>query len=182
MLDETSVIASTTEQLREGHQVARPQHVEPFTRPEQLLRSNNDKVFIANASERLSRFSSRMVEDSETHETRIIPKIQMTNWLGDKVVLSAGIQLPEMSDSLGENFKTAVTQRFSANGLTISPQGLPIKATLKKDATSESKKVCDTISVAITDPSCNGGKKTFILTRVFLAILSFLSLLFQGWF
>jgi hexosaminidase len=135
---ETSVIASTTEQLREGHQVARPQHVEPFTRPEQLLRSNNDKVFIANASERLSRFSSRMVEDSETHETRIIPKIQMTNWLGDKVVLSAGIQLPEMSDSLGENFKTAVTQRFSANGLTISPQGLPIKATLKKDATSES--------------------------------------------
>jgi hexosaminidase len=135
---ETSVIASTTEKLMEGHQVSRPQHVAPFTRPEQLLRSADDKVVIANTKERLSRFSSRMVASSITQEPRIIPKLQTANWSGDTVKLSTGIRLPEMPSSLGESLATAVTQRFNANALTISPQGLPIKATLKKDATPES--------------------------------------------
>jgi hexosaminidase len=139
---ETSVIASTTEQLLEGHQVSRPQHVAPFTRPEQLLRNADDKVAIANTSERLSRFSSRMVDDSAessvSQETRIIPKLHTANWSGNRVELSAGIQLPKMSDSLSKSLVTAATQRFNANSLKINSQGLPIKTKLQQDATPES--------------------------------------------
>jgi hexosaminidase len=135
---ETRVIASTTEQLTAGHQVARPQHVEPFTRPEQLFRNANDKVLIANASERFERFSSPMVETQISHNSRIIPKLYSANWSGETVEILAGIRLPEMPDSLSENFAIAVTQRFNANTLPISQQGLPIKTTLQLTATPES--------------------------------------------
>jgi hexosaminidase len=135
---ETSVIASTTEQLIEGHQVPRPQHIEPFTRPEQLLRNADDNVIIASTNERFSRFSSRMVENTISHKVRIIPKLHTSNWSGDSIQLSAGIQLPVMQDSLSENFAAAVTQRFIANSLQISPQGLPIKTKLLVNAAPES--------------------------------------------
>jgi hexosaminidase len=135
---ETSVIASTTEQLTAGHQVARPQHVKAFARPEQLLRNANDKVLIANASERFARFSSRMVESQISHNSRIIPKLHSANWSGETVELLAGTRLPEMPASLSENFAIAVTQRFNANSLQISQQGLPIKTTLHIGATPES--------------------------------------------
>jgi hexosaminidase len=157
---ETSVIASTTERLMEGHQVARPQHVEPFTRPEQLLRNADDKVVIADANERLSRFSSRMVESSITQEPRIIPKLHTANWSGDTVELSTGIQLPEMPSSLGESLSkslaTAVTQRFNANALKISPQGLPIKTKLQIDAIPESYALlikADSVQIEYADPA-----------------------------
>jgi hexosaminidase len=136
--DETSVIASTTEQLTEGHQIVRPQHVEPFLRPEQLLRKADDKVAIADSDERFYRFSSRIVENTVSQKPRIIPKLHNANWSGDTVKLSAGIQLPEMPNTVTENFAAAVTQRFNANSLQISPQGLPIKAKLHLDAAPES--------------------------------------------
>ena len=135
---ETSVITATTEQLTEGHQVARPQHVEPFTRPEQLLRNADDKVAIATPSERFSRFSSRTINNAVSHGPRIIPKLQTANWSGDSVELSEGIRLPDMSNTLSENFATAVTQRFSANSFPISQQGLPIKTKRLIDATPQS--------------------------------------------
>jgi hexosaminidase len=134
---ETSVIASTTEQLTEGHQVPRPQHVEPFTRPEQLLRNDADKVVIANVNERFTRFSSRIVESSVTHKSRIIPKLHTTNWSGKRIELSAGIRLPEMPNTVKENFAAAITQRFNANSLQISPLGLLIKTKQQIDTTPQ---------------------------------------------
>jgi hexosaminidase len=135
---ETSVIASTTEQLIEGHQVARPQHVEPFTRPQQLLRNADDKVDIADTNERFSRFSSRVPEDTVSQKSRIIPKLHTANWSDDTVQLSAGIRLPHMPNTVKENVVAAVTQRFNANALQISQQGLPIKTKLQDTGTPES--------------------------------------------
>ena len=135
---ETSVIASTTEKLTAGHQVPRPQHVVPFTRPEQQLRNADDNVVIATTNERYSRFSSRILEGTKSDQSRIIPKLLNTNWSGDTIQLSAGIQLPEMAKSLSENFAAAVTQRFNTNSLQINPQGLPIKTKLHIGATPES--------------------------------------------
>lgn len=135
---ETSVIASTTEQLTAGHQIARPQHVEPFVRPEQLLRSADDKVAIASPAERFSRFSSRTIQSPVSHKPRIIPNLQTANWSGNSVELSAGIRLPEMPNTLQKDFASAVTQRFNANSLAISQEGLPIKAKLLKDAPAQS--------------------------------------------
>tara|TARA_R110002153_G_scaffold124543_8_gene271020 strand:- start:4439 stop:7084 length:2646 start_codon:yes stop_codon:yes gene_type:complete len=135
---ETSVIAATTEQLSEGHQVARPQHVEPFNRPEQLLRNADDNVAIANPSERFSRFSSRTLDNTVSHEPRIIPKLKTAKWSGNSVELSEGIRLPDMSNTISENITAAVTQRFNANSFPISQQGLPIRAKLLIDATPQS--------------------------------------------
>jgi len=135
---ETSIIAATTEQLREGDQVPRPQHVEPFTRPEQQRRNADDKVAIASANERFSRFSSRIVKSTVSQAPRIIPKLNTANWSGDNVELTAGIRLADKSNTITENIAAAVTQRFSANSLEISPQGLPIKAKLHTDATPQS--------------------------------------------
>lgn len=139
---ETSVIASTTEQLFAGHQISRPQHVEPFTRPEQLLRDADDKVAIANANERFSRFSARTSDDlaakAESQARRIIPKLHTASWPGDTVELSAGIQLPQLPRDLSESSATAITQRFTANALSLSSQGLPIKTKVLSDATPES--------------------------------------------
>jgi hexosaminidase len=135
---ETSVIASTTEQLTEGHQVPRPQHVQPFTRPEQLLRKADDNVAIADTYERFARFSSRLVQGTASQQTRIIPKIHNANWSGNTIVLAAGIRLPDMPSSVKESVVAAMTQRFNANALNISQQGLPIKTKLHIDATPES--------------------------------------------
>lgn len=135
---ETSVIASTTEQLTEGHQVPRPQHVQPFTRPEQLLRKADDNVAIADTYERFVRFSSRLVQGTASQKTRIIPKIHTVNWSGNTIVLAAGIRLPDMPSNVKESVVAAITQRFNANALNISQQGLPIKTKLHIDATPES--------------------------------------------
>jgi hexosaminidase len=135
---ETSVIASTIEQLTAGNQVARPQHVVPFTRPEQVLRNANDKVLIADSSERFLRFSSRKVEDSARDKFRIIPQLHTTNWSGDTIELSTGIRLPEMPNNAEENFVEALTQRFKANSIQISQGGLPVKTKQQIDALPES--------------------------------------------
>jgi hexosaminidase len=135
---ETSVITSTTEQLLEGHQVPRPRHVEPFIRPQQLRRNANDNVVIATTNERFWRFSSRRVESSVSQEPRIIPKLHSANWSGNTIKLLSGVRLPEMPNTVQKNLVAAVTQRFNANSLQISQQGLPIKTKLLVDATSES--------------------------------------------
>jgi hexosaminidase len=135
---ETSVIASTTERLTEGHQLPRPQHVVPFSRPEQLLRKNEDGAVIATTNERFLRFSSYMAENTESQKLRIIPKLQTAQWSGETVELAKGIRLPDIPDSLGENLAVAVTQRFNANSLPINPQGLAIKTKLHIGATPES--------------------------------------------
>jgi len=135
---ETSVIASTTEQLVDGDQLPRPQHVAAFTRPEQLLRNPDDKVVIADTNERFARFSSRMAESTVNQKSRIIPKLHQANWSRDTVQLSAGIRLPDMPNTVKENVVAAVTQRFNANSLQISQQGLPIKTKLHRDGSPES--------------------------------------------
>lgn len=135
---ETSVIAATTEHRLEGHQVPRPQHVEPFTRPEQMLRKADDNIVIANTNERFTRFSSRMSQSTVSHESRIIPSLHSAKWSRDTIKLSAGIRLPDLPENVSENFATAVTLRFNANTIQISPQGLPVTSKLQIDAAPES--------------------------------------------
>ncbi|GAC18937.1 family 20 glycosylhydrolase [Paraglaciecola arctica] len=135
---EASVITSTTEKLTAGYQLARPQHVVPFTRPEQLLRTADDKVAIADAQERFARFSSHGVEDRVSNEPRIIPKLNTASWSGKTIELSAGIKLPDMPKNVKPNFATAITQRFNSNALQINAQGLPIKTKLQTNAIPES--------------------------------------------
>lgn len=153
---ETSVIAATTEKLTEGHQVSRPQHVEPFTRPEQLLRKANDSVPIADTSERFTRFSSRMIASTADDVTRIIPKLHTTTWSGDIIELSAGVQFAEMPNNMSESVAAAITQRFNANSLTISQKGLPIKTKLHMGAKPESYSLsitADAIQIEYADPA-----------------------------
>lgn len=133
-----SVIASTTEQLTPGNQVARPQHVIPFTGPEQTLRNANDNVPIANSNERFTRFSSRIATNSITDEFRIIPKLHTTKWSGETIELTSGIRLPEMPISIKESFLEALKQRFKANSIDVNQGGLPIKIKQLLDSKPES--------------------------------------------
>jgi hexosaminidase len=135
---ESTVISSTTEKLIDGHQVPRPQHVEAFTRPEQLLRTADDKVIIADAGERFARFSSRQANNKVDSEFRIIPQVFEAKWSGDSVELSSGVRLPAMPANTDEHFAAAISQRFNANALHIDSQGLVINATHKNDAIAES--------------------------------------------
>lgn len=135
---ESSVIASTTEKLMEGHQVPRPQHIEPFILPEQLLRNAQDKVLIADANERYARFSARAVEHVVTNGTRIIPQLHTANWSRDTIKINQGVQFPDMPNIVNDNVTEAITQRFNANALQINPQGLAIKAKQRIAATPES--------------------------------------------
>ncbi|WP_339719467.1 family 20 glycosylhydrolase [uncultured Paraglaciecola sp.] len=135
---ETSVITSTTEKLIKGHQLPRPQHVEAFSRPEQQLRNADDKVVIADTSERFYRFSSRITDSTETHNLRIIPKLQSADWSSETVHIPSGIQLPDMPDAKDKSLLAAVTQRLIANSIQISQQGLPIKIIQKSETAPES--------------------------------------------
>lgn len=126
---ETSVIVSTTERLTKGHQVPRPQHVKPFTTPEQMLRNTNDKVAIADASERYARFLSTTPESLQSSELRIIPKLRSANWSKNRIELTNGVRLPELDDSQdgqNANLLKAVSKRFNQNALAINNQGLAI--------------------------------------------------------
>lgn len=135
---ESSVISSTTEKLIDGHQVPRPQHIEAFTRPEQLLRNALDKVIIADAEERFARFSSRETNSKVDTDIRIIPQVSKANWTGDSVELSRGVRLPIMPTNTDEHFAIAIAQRFKANALQIDSQGLAINVTHNNDAATES--------------------------------------------
>lgn len=135
---ESSVIASTTEKLMEGHQVARPQHIEPFVLPEQLLRNAQDKVKIASASERYARFSARAIEKAVSNGIRIVPKLHTENWSRDTIKLSQGVQFPVMPSTISKKVITAITQRFNANALQVSSLGLTIKAKQDLAGTPES--------------------------------------------
>jgi hexosaminidase len=137
---DTSVIASTTERLTEGHQLPRPQHVKPFTTPEQMLRSANDNVVIANASERYTRFLSRTSATALAAELRIIPQLSSADWSQNHVELTTGIQLPELTDTSEETnaLLKAVTKRFEQNSLPISNQGLAIKVNIQPSLAPES--------------------------------------------
>ncbi|WP_299073165.1 family 20 glycosylhydrolase [uncultured Paraglaciecola sp.] len=130
----TSIIASTTEHIAPGHQVPSPQHIMPFTRPEQMLRKADDKVAIADANERFARFSARTVNHTAAQAPRIIPQLHTAKWSGTTIELHTGLRLPKMP----KNLATAVIQRFNANAIETSPQGLPIMAKLQTDATPQS--------------------------------------------
>ncbi|WP_293746966.1 family 20 glycosylhydrolase [uncultured Paraglaciecola sp.] len=137
---ENSVIASTTERLTKGHQLPRPQHIKPFTTPEQMLRSANDKVAIADVYERYTRFSSRIPHYSPAAKLRIIPKLHSANWSKNRIELTQGVRLPELADSLdGVNAAliNAITKRFSQNSLLIDAQGLAIEVSLQSNLPAE---------------------------------------------
>ncbi|MEP1447848.1 MAG: family 20 glycosylhydrolase [Paraglaciecola sp.] len=135
---DSSVISSTTEKLLDGHQIPRPQHVKPFSLPQQQLRQADDKVAIANAKERYYRFLSRTSDKKDEQQSRIIPRLENANWSGDSLKLLSGLQLPDMQHIKNTKFKTAITQRFKANSLEINQQGLPIKIAPKNNASPES--------------------------------------------
>jgi hexosaminidase len=132
---ETSIITSTIEQLAQGDQLPRPKHVLPFTLPQQMLRNAEDQVPIATTKERFARFSPRTTDNPVNSSSRIIPKLHTTNWTGNRVKLAKGIQLPHMPTA---SFAFAVTERFNANALSISPQGLTIKALAHKNLSPQS--------------------------------------------
>lgn len=134
----SSVITSTIEKWFDGHQIPRPQHVNPFRLPQQQLRHADDKVAIADAKERYYRFLSRVAGNTEDQQSRIIPKLQKANWSGDTIKLLSGLQLPDMQHIKNSQFQTAIIQRFKANSLKINQQGLPIKIAPKHNASPES--------------------------------------------
>lgn len=141
------LISSTTDLLTDGHQLARPQHVKPFTDAQQLLRNADDNVPTANANERFNRFSLREIGRSPSlkntlqGDPRIIPKMQTAQWSGNAVVLKSGLRLPDLASMpSGEkaHLVSAITARFNRNSIDISDQGLPIKANVVENAAPES--------------------------------------------
>lgn len=153
---DSSVIASTTEKLFDGHQIRRPQHVKPFSLPQQQLRHADDKVAIADAKERYYRFLSRVADNTEDQKSLMIPKPQKANWSDDTIKLLSGLQLPDMQHIKNSNFQAAITQRFKANSLQINQQGLPIKIAPKNNASPESYSLLITsndIQITYADPA-----------------------------
>ena len=163
---DANVIASTTDALTQGHQLPRPKHLRAFLRPEQLLRYSEDKVAIANASERFERFTARSNSASargndtaahnthNTHNTedsqhslkqknthRIIPSIQNANWTSSELALPLGVQLPAFTNLPSqeqEGIELAVRERFRKNGLSTSSRGVAIEASIDSSLKTES--------------------------------------------
>jgi hexosaminidase len=162
---ETHVITSTTDSLTAGHQVARPQHVRPFTRPQQLLRNADDSVPIADANERFTRFSARTVDRAQQvdhslgQQLRIIPQMHSTNWSGNTITLASGLRLPALKDmpiGVKTSFIAAIAERFNSNTLPISPQGLPIEVAANTNAAPASYTLSiseDVIQITYADPA-----------------------------
>ena len=154
---ETHVIASTTERLKEGDQVPRPQHVVAFTKPEQQLRSASDNTPIANTEERFARFDARRNKSARATQStlassRIIPKMQSAKWSNERLNIRAGLQLPDLSsqlstaqatsvveqDSFLQAMNSAIESRFQTNTIPISKDGIAIELINNQELSRES--------------------------------------------
>jgi hexosaminidase len=139
----THVITSTTERLSDGHQLPRPQHVLAFTDSQQSLRKADDKVAIANATERYHRFNARAAALSTGESNRIIPRIENPEWTSERIDVSAGLHIPALTqindkvdNAYANNMLAAIVQRFSDNGLPLSKGGVEVDLVHIEDSDS----------------------------------------------
>ena len=123
----SQVIESTNEVKEEGYQLARPQHIMPFTEIQQLLRGEADKIETLNARKRYLRDQALPVKTvvqnaiSRDITHRIIPSVENASWSGDYLDISHGVNLPSPWRD-----NAFLLDRFDALGITTSNQGIPV--------------------------------------------------------
>jgi hexosaminidase len=140
------VIHATQEVLHAGEQVPRSLHVQDFLKPEQRLRSVDDQVPFADAAWRYARNETLQLEQVETDENRIVPRLKESVFKSEHLDLRQGLDLSQIA-----SLYPVASQRLIQLGIINNHAGVPLSVVLNSKLSLESND--ESYQIHITEQS-----------------------------